>query len=77
MLIKLENGDIVNTNRIELIRKNKLYFSATDSSISVTDKDIENIMLSQQQFFVLPDYEIEDIGGIFTTFCLQKKNIRQ
>jgi len=67
MLIKLESCEIINTNQIVSIHKNCAYMVANAGSnfIDVTDKDIENIMMSQQQFFVLPDYKIEDMGGIF------------
>jgi len=69
MLIKLENGVIINTNQIVVIFGGCAYMTAVhngENYICVTDKDIENIMISQQQFFVLPDYKIEAMGGIFT-----------
>ena len=68
MLIKLENGAIINTNQIVAIFSGCAFMTAVhngDNFIYVTDKDIENIMMSQQPFMVLRDYKIEDMGGIF------------
>ena len=45
MFVKLESGDIVNTNNIYLISGNKVYFTGSDASMPITDKDIENIIM--------------------------------
>lgn len=68
MLIKLENGVIINTDQIVAIFGGCAFMTAIhngDNFIYVTDKDIENIMMSQQPFMVLKDYKLEDMGGIF------------
>lgn len=67
MFIRLESGDIVNTRNIDLISRNKVYFVGTTSNIPITDKDIENIIMSEQPYFILKDYKLEDCGGIFKT----------
>ena len=67
MLIKLENGMIVNTNQIVVIYEGCAYMThnSENNYVDVTDKDIENIMMSQQPFMVLRNYKLEDMGGIF------------
>jgi hypothetical protein len=67
MLIKLEDGVIINTNHIVTIYGGCAHMVANAASkyVNVTDKDIQNIMMSQQGFIVLNDYKLEDMGGIF------------
>jgi hypothetical protein len=67
MLIKLENGVIINTNQIVAIFGGCAFMTSgiQETYFSVTDKDIENIMMSQQPFMVLSDGKLEDMGGIF------------
>ena len=66
MLLKLENGVIINTNQIVSISWGRVFMTSgtQETYFSVTDKDIENIMMSQHPFMVLRD-KLEDMGGIF------------
>lgn len=69
MLIKLEDGVIINTDQIVAISCGKVYMTAgfsQENYFNLTDKDIDNIMmLHQPPLVVLNDYKLEDMGGIF------------